>query len=100
MGFICPKCKKDFGTNKEWFEDHMYAHRYLERDFPRPTIITRESKIATLSNIKKAISSDKIRVYENSNGEIVFIDTKTGSEYITMPYYDMDGETRTLEYTP
>ena len=91
MGFICPECGKSFGTNKEWFDDHLIAHRYKERPIERIIIIKEERK-ATLGSIANSIKADRIRIFQNGNGGIVFLDVKGKREIEFDPYYDMNRE--------
>lgn len=89
--FICPKCGKSFGQNKDWFEDHLKAH-ILDENPPKVLTIKKEERVANLKSISNAIKSDRIRVWVNYSGAIVFENTKTKNETCFMPYYDMDHE--------
>ena len=90
MGFICPDCKKDFGTNKEWFEDHRMAHQYLKTPVKKIIVRVEEEK-ATLKSISNSIKAGRIRVWQSFDGEICFLNTETNNEIRFMPYYDMQG---------
>ena len=91
MGFICQICNKDFGTNKDWFDDHIKAHYYDERK-EETIIVKKEQSVANLKSIQNAIKSGKIRVWINFDGLICFQNTKTKKEITINPYCDMNGE--------
>lgn len=91
MGFICPDCGKDFGRNKEWFEDHCKAHQF-DNNHSKIIVIQKEQNTANLKSIQNAIKSDKIRVWMNFDGGIVFENTKTKNQIIVNSYYTMQGE--------
>ena len=54
--------------------------------------VTIMRKKIDLLSILQAIKTDKIRVWMNYDGKIVFQNTKTGNEISVNPYYDMNGE--------
>ena len=96
MGFICPVCNRDFGNNRDWFNDHMKTHDSDSYIIPKPITIVKEQNVANLKSIQNAIKSDKIRVWMNFDGKICFQNTKTGNECSFNPYYDMNGDV--IEY--
>ena len=92
MGFHCPDCGKDLGQNKEWFEDHLKAHKW-DRQERKPTIIvTRYKRNADLKSIQDAIKSNRLRIWMNCNGDIVIHNMKTHKEIWIEPFYTMEGE--------
>ena len=92
MGFRCPDCGKDFGNNKEWFEDHLKAHKWDRKEKPIPIILERYKSNADLKAIQNAIKSNKLRIWMNHNGEIIMHNMKTHNELIIEPFYTMEGE--------
>lgn len=89
MGFICPECRKDFGNNREWFDDHRKAHLY-DNNWTQKVIIRKDPQ-ATITSIKKAIESGKIRVWMDYDGYICFETASTKNMFSVNPYYDLEG---------
>ena len=92
MGYICPHCGKDFGKNREWFQDHTKAHVYDTQQTCLPMTIRKEQNVANLKSIQNAVKSDRIRVWINFDGDICFENTKTKKVIHCKAYYDMNGE--------
>jgi len=89
MGFICQDCGKDFGNNKEWFEDHRKAHWY-DSKYELKVVIKKPQRV-TLNRIKREIVSGKIRVWMDYDGYICFENASNKEMFSVNPYYDMVG---------
>ena len=90
MGFKCDICGKDFGTNKEWFEDHKKAHFYDQRSISKIVVTKiKEQNEANLKNISNAIKSGKIRIWMDFDGFICIENTKTKNMIRIEPCQDL-----------
>ena len=92
MGFICPDCHKDFGRNKEWFDDHLKAHKYDRNEHPLMLFATRYKQNTDLRAIQNAVKSNKIRIWIDYDGNITLHSMETHNEIKFQPFYNFDGE--------
>ena len=75
MGFVCPECNNDFGTNKEAFLEHMMTHKgSVWNDFvqkpPRAKSKTiYKKKSVDMNALGEAIEDGRISFHMSFDGE-------------------------------
>lgn len=88
MGYRCPRCHKDFGKNKEAFEEHLYRNPYchVDADFcvlpykKHPHYVNRLNvkKNHDISNVSDKHIWRKTNLVSYPDGHDIMICTKCG----------------------
>lgn len=66
MGFKCPKCHKDFGTNKSALKDHLVKCGNLDFD-DLLNVIDSNSEEITINIVKYSAYKELQKVIENDD---------------------------------
>lgn len=85
MGFICPECKKDFGTDEQAMRKHMEEHKGSHwNSFVTAFLTPRQTKkqrkpTANLSAVEQAVKDGRLVFGMTFDGEGYLKNTRTGT---------------------